>query len=112
MIKNFLIIISLLISSQFYVSCNANTKKIDNIQNINKNYKFERIEGLVEVKGQNVYIVVNPDCKCRKSYKVLGDKKEKLKKLKGLFVEVEGFVKDLTPWSAEILVKKIHILEK
>ena len=108
-----LLIFSAIISLFFITfSCKAKNLNSESFEGTEKNVIHQGIEGLVEVYGDDVYIVINPDCKCRKSLKVLGDKKEELKKLKGLFVEVEGDVKFKTPWSGEIIVEKIFRLEK
>ncbi len=64
------------------------------------------VEGKVEVNGDNVYIVENPDCKCRVSYKVLGDIKDELKKLEGKIIKVKGKIKKFTPWSGTIEIVK------
>ncbi len=106
-IKLTLILFSLSFLVYPITSCSATDK---NIKTVNKEYT--RIEGLVERIGDDIFITVNPDCKCRKSYKVIGDKKEELKKVIGMFVEVEGYVKSFTPWSGEIEVKKIFLLER
>ncbi|RUM58621.1 MAG: hypothetical protein DSY60_01425 [Persephonella sp.] len=111
----YFVIFIIIFSITFLYSCFKDTKneKFSKIQilKISKNYR--RIQGVVKKTFQgDIFIIINPDCKCRRSFKVIGSKKEELKKLNGLFVEVEGYIKEYTPWSGEILVEKIHILEK
>ncbi len=111
MVKFLLSFITVIIALSF--SCGiASNNENSSLNNKKYTAKHARLRGLVEVKGDDVFITVNPDCKCRKSFKVIGSKKEELKKLNGLFVEVEGITKEFTPWSGEIFVKKIYILEK
>ena len=109
----FLLLFIIIFSSLFIInSCKAKDLKTNSQNYQLENSRYERVEGLVEVYGDEVYIVINPNCKCRRSLKVIGDKKEKLKNLNGLFVEVEGYIKLKTPWSGEITVEKIYRLEK
>ncbi len=65
------------------------------------------LEGIVEVYKDDVYIVVNPDCKCRRSYKVLGRFKNVIMELKGETIRVRGRIKKFSPWSGEIYVDDI-----
>ncbi len=113
MIKFLLNSITLIFFFFILISCGISPSNENLSLNDRENSsKYSRLEGLVEVKGNDVFITVNPDCKCRRSFKVVGEKREELKRLNGLFVEVKGNVKEYTPWSGEILVKKIYILEK
>jgi hypothetical protein len=72
-------------------------------------YEYGTLNGKVEVneKENLVYIVVNPDCKCRASYQVEGRYKDDIKKYKGKNILVEGYIKRFSPWSGEIVVEKI-----
>lgn len=67
----------------------------------------KELEGVVEVYKGNVYIVVNPACRCRESYRVLGRYKKVLKSYAGKKVKVKGKVKRLSPWSGEVYVEKV-----
>jgi len=71
------------------------------------NWKEKRLDGVVEVYKGNVYIVVNPACRCRQSYLVLGDLKYKVRRYTGKEVVVIGKIKKTTPWSGKILVEEI-----
>ena len=66
------------------------------------------LKGLVKITdGDNLYLIVDPDCKCRRSYKIKGKHKLKLRKYRNRTVEVEGYIKNYSPWSGEIEVIKI-----
>jgi len=70
-------------------------------------WKQKQLDGVVEVYKGYVYIVVNPACKCRQSYLVVGDFKQKVKRYAGKEVVVSGRVKKTSPWSGKIEVEKI-----
>ena len=74
----------------------------------NSGFKKKELDGVVEVYKNDVYIVVNPTCRCRQSYRVLGDYKDVLKEYAGREVRVFGKVKRFSPWSGEIYVEKIY----
>ncbi len=67
----------------------------------------KELEGVVEVYRDDVYIVVNPECKCRRSYKVLGRYRDVIRELKGETIRVRGRIKKFSPWSGEIYVDDI-----
>jgi len=95
------------------ISCvNSSTVK-NNEVNIPADYQYKKITGKVELSndGKNVYIVVNPDCRCRISYLVVGDNINLVKKYNGKTVTVEGYLKNKTPWSGEIIVERIIKVE-
>ena len=80
------------------------------IYNSCKNYGFskEELNGVVEVYKGSVYVVVEPNCRCRQSYKVLGDYKNILKRYAGHKIRVFGKVKRFSPWSGEIYIERIY----
>ncbi len=74
----------------------------------NSSTKKESLYGVVEVHKNDVYVVVKPNCRCRQSYRVLGDYKDVLKEYAGREVRVFGKVKRFSPWSGEIYVEKFY----
>jgi len=65
------------------------------------------LEGVVEIYKGGVYIIVNPSCRCRESYRVLGGYKKVLKNYVGKKVKIRGKVKKFSPWSGEVYVEKV-----
>jgi len=114
--KKFIVLpLSVSISILLFSSCLSTTSAKDNTeeQTISKeNYEYGEIVGIVEVSGENIYIVVNPDCKCRSSYLVKGEYADKIKEYEGKNVSAKGYIKRYTPWSAEIIVEKFIVIEK
>ena len=74
----------------------------------NSGFKKQELDGVVEVYKGDVYIVVNSTCRCRQSYKVLGNHRDALKGYAGREVKVFGRIKKFSPWSGEIYVEKIY----
>jgi len=65
--------------------------------------KVGELTGLVEVFGTRVFITVNPTCKCRVSYRVVGKRWRKLLvKFRGRFISVLGWLSKTSPWSGYI----------
>ncbi len=70
--------------------------------------KKEELDGVVEIHKDDVYIVVKPNCRCRQSYRVLGNYKNILREHIGRKVRVFGKVRKFSPWSGEIYVEKVY----
>ncbi len=103
-------LIFLLIPLFTMVSCGNSINNSSNETILQKEgYEYKTLNGRVEINEAEdlVYIVVNPDCKCRESYQVKGKYKDEIKKYKGKNVSVEGYIKRFSPWSGEIIVEKI-----
>ncbi len=71
------------------------------------------LRGAVEIIPGAVYLVVNPECKCRRSYRVSPESAaeeilKEVRKRKGapLKIRVLGWLKRTSPWSGYIYVKQ------
>ncbi len=71
------------------------------------------LRGAVEITPGAVYLVVNPECKCRRSYRVFPEStaRELLKEAgrrRGapFIVKVLGWLTETSPWSGYIYVKQ------
>ncbi len=71
------------------------------------------LRGVVEITPGAVYLVINPECKCRRSYRVFPESvaRELLKEAgrrRGalLKIKVLGWLKRTSPWSGYIYVKQ------
>jgi len=97
-----------LISIFVISSCTVRTTMSTPNTSVSVRATYGVLKGVVEVHDRdNLYIVVDPKCKCRRSYKVRGRYRYKLKKYRNRNVKVEGYIKNKTPWSGEIEVIKI-----
>ncbi len=70
------------------------------------------LRGTVEITSRAVYLVVNPECMCRRSYRVFPEstvrelKKAGRKRGAPFRVRVLGWLTETSPWSGYIYVKQ------
>ena len=88
----------------FACGCNAKTGRHTLNKSVLKSYG--KLIGLVEVNGDNVYIVSNYTSRSRVSYCVEGRLKDDVAKLEGKIIEVKGETQRIG-WSGTIKVEKI-----
>ncbi len=88
----------------FACGCNAKTGRHTLNKSVLKSYG--KLIGLVEVNGDNVYIVSNYTSRSRVSYCVEGRLKDDVAKLEGKIIEVKGETQRIG-WSGTVKVEKI-----